>query len=402
MSRKIDTGYEGAVPDDFSFPPSGIEDIDRSLFNLFDKVIPLQVTIDDQSTKVPVVFSTGERFALTRRKRPIRDNNNALILPVMSIHRMGIDHTPGQGGYGTAISFRDQQSYTVRKRLDPKDRNYQKIINKLRLKNQDDVSSRSSFGDTRIFPGYGNVPGKVASRRNLNNLSYLDDPTGALMRDSIENNIFEIITIPYPTFMAIDYEVTLWTQYMTQMNQLIESIFSKFSGQGHEFLLKSDSGYEYIAFMKSPLSNADNFQDFSQDERIIKYTFNITVPGYLIAPQHPGLPTPFRKFYSAPQIEFGYHQVGTQVIKEDPLDAEEKDPNKFILSDVKDLNRKGEADALRGQGSERLLEVVKDPFSGEESSRYVKVLTRNQRSGETVASSRIVVDLETTLDTPSD
>ena len=57
---------------------------------------------------------------------------------------------------------------------------------------------------------------------------------------------------------------------------------------------------------------------------------------------------------------------------------------------------------MRGQGSERLLDVVKDPFSGEESRRYVKVLTRNQRSGETVASSRIVVDLETTLDTQSD
>jgi hypothetical protein len=186
------------------------------------------------------------------------------------------------------------------------------------------------------------------------------------------------------------------------MNQLIESIFSKFSGQGHDFLIKSDSGYEYVAFVKSPISNADNFQEFSQDERIIRYTFNVTVPGYLIAPQHPGLPSPFRKFYSAPQIEFGYHQVSTQVSKKDPLDDVSKDPNKFILSDIKEINRSGDEPEMRGQGSERLLEAVKDPFSGEESRRYVKVLTRNQRSGETVVSSRIVVDLETTLDTQSD
>ncbi len=402
MTRKIDTGYEGEVPDDFEFPPSGIEDIDRSLFELFDKRIPLQVTIDDQATKVPVVFSTGERFALTRRRRPIRDRNNALILPVMSIHRTSIDHSPSQGGYGTAIAFRDQQEYVVRKRLDDKDRDYQNIINKLRLKNQSNVSSRANFQNQNIFPGRGSLAGKVASRRNLNNLSYRDDPTGNLLRDDIGNNIFEIITVPYPKFMAIDYEITLWTQYMTQMNQLIEVIFSNFDGQGHEFLLKSQSGYEYVAFVKSPFNNADNFSDFSQDERIIKYTFNITVPGYLIAPQHPGQPTPFRKYYSAPQIEFGYHQVSTQVVKADESPEGSKDPNKFILSDVKEMDSKGESPTIRGQGSERLLDIVKDPFTGEEKSRYVKVLTRNQRSGETVASSRVVVNLQTTLDTPSD
>ena len=113
MTRKIDEGYEGAVPDDFSFPSAGIEDIDRALFDLFDKRIPMQISIESQFTKVPVVFSTGERFALTRRRRPIRDRNNALILPIMAIHRMGIDHSPSQGGYGTAISFRDQQSLSL-------------------------------------------------------------------------------------------------------------------------------------------------------------------------------------------------------------------------------------------------------------------------------------------------
>ena len=402
MTGKIDTGYEGSVPDDFSLPPSGIEDIDRALFDLFDKRIPLQVTIESQFTKVPVVFSTGERFALTRRKRPIRDRNNALILPIMSIHRMGIDHSPSQGGYKTPIAFRDQQSYTIRKRLDPKDRNYQKIINKLGLKNQHNVADRGNFSKSDIFPGNVARPGRLASRRNLNNLSLLDDPRGNLLRNEIGNNIFEIITIPYPTFMAIDYEVTLWTQYMTQMNQLVEVIFSQFDGQGHEFMLTSRNGYEYVAFIKSPLTNSDNFQDFSQDERIIKYTFNVTIPGYLLAPQQPGLPTPFRKYYSAPQIEFGYYQSSEQVIEEYSTPGGSKELNKFILSDVSELDRDGRTPGMRGQGSERIFDVIKDPFSDKETGRYVRVLTRNQRSGETVASSRIIIDLQTTLDTPSD
>ena len=138
--RKIDGKHDGSTAEDFFIPESGIEDTDRGVFELFDKRLNFQVKIKDQASKVPVVFSTGERFALTRRRKPIRDKNNAIILPIISIHRTGIDTSPSQGGYGTPISFRDQQSYVVRKKLDEKDRDYQKIVNKLGLKNQKNAS----------------------------------------------------------------------------------------------------------------------------------------------------------------------------------------------------------------------------------------------------------------------
>ena len=312
-TRKIDTGYEGAIAEDFKIPQSGIEDMDRALFDLFDKRLAFQVKIDDQSTKVPVVFSTGERFALTRRKSPIRDKNNALILPIISIHRTGVDTSPTQGGYGTPIAYRDQQSYTVKKRLSKRDRDYQKIINKLGIKNQNDTASRRNFSEKDVFPGNIAKPGKVASRRNGRNLTFIDDLSGDLLRNNIGNNIFEIITVPYPTFLALTYEVTFWTQYMTQMNQILEIMLAQFDGQDYAFKVVSRSGYEYIAYVKSPLSTADNFSDFASDERIIKYTFSMTMPGYLLATEHCGMPSPFRKFYSAPQIEFGYVQASTQV-----------------------------------------------------------------------------------------
>ena len=69
-TRKIDSGYEGSLfLNDFNIPSSGIEETDRALFDLFDGRLSFQVKVKDQSTKVPVVFSTGERFALTRRKK---------------------------------------------------------------------------------------------------------------------------------------------------------------------------------------------------------------------------------------------------------------------------------------------------------------------------------------------
>lgn len=401
-TRKIDTGYEGATAEDFKIPESGIEDMDRALFDLFDKRLAFQVKIDDQSTKVPVVFSTGERFALTRRKSPIRDKNNALILPIISIHRTGVDTSPAQGGYGTPIAYRDQQSYIVKKRLSKRDRDYQKIINKLGIKNQNDTASRRNFSEKDVFPGNIAKPGKVASRRNGRNLTFIDDLSGDLLRNNIGNNIFEIITVPYPTFLALTYEVTFWTQYMTQMNQILEIMLAQFDGQDYAFKVVSRSGYEYIAYVKSPLSTADNFSDFASDERIIKYTFSMTMPGYLLATEHCGMPSPFRKFYSAPQIEFGYVQASAQVTSIDKSPEEIGNINSFILSDVENIRPDGTTSGMRGQGSERLVEAIVDPFTNKESTRLVRVLTRNQRAGETVASSRITVDLETTLDTPED
>ena len=74
-----------------------------------------------------------------------------LILPIISIHRTGMDTSPSSGWIWNSNSFRDQQSYVVRKRLDPRDRDYQKIVNKLGLKNQHNVADRANFAKSDIF-----------------------------------------------------------------------------------------------------------------------------------------------------------------------------------------------------------------------------------------------------------
>ena len=271
--RKIDTPYEGEnVPEDFNIPEMGIEQTDRAVFDLFDKKLAFEVIINNKATHVPVVFAAGERFALTRRRQPIRDKNNALILPIISIHRESINHSPDQAGYGTPISFRDQQSYVVRRRLDSSDRDYQNIINKQALKNQKNVTSRANFGASDISPGNTAKPGTIASRRNLGNLSFLDH-SGPYIDSKVGNNIFEIITIPYPSFMVIEYEVIIWAQYMQQMNQIVQHLMSRFDGQGHEFEIETREGYKLVAYVKSPFSTGDNFSEYSNEERIIKYSF---------------------------------------------------------------------------------------------------------------------------------
>ena len=423
MSDRISTGYEGEFADDFSIPEANIEDMDRALFDLFDKKLGFQIKVNNQSKKVPVVFSTGERFALTRRKSPIRDRNNTLILPIISIHRNSIDTSPSQGGYGTPISFRDQETYVIRKKLSKKDRDYQKIVNKLGLQNQKNVSSTNN---TVISgpPAKISKAGTVATRREIGAAAVTGE--GYLLQNQIGNNIFEILTLPYPTFFTAGYEVTFWTQYMSQMNQLIETMLALTDGQDYGFKMVSKAGYEYVAYIKNPLNSADNFTDFSSDERIIKYTFSMAVPGYLLATDHIGMPSPFRRSYSAPQIEFGYFQANTQVVKRSESPAgesigsseEDSGQNGLILSDVEQDSADNSGPGTRGTGDVELeSDTIENPFTttarevfhyrtGERVTEGVtersRVLTRNQRAGETVASSIIVAEIETTLDTVDD
>jgi len=383
-------GYEGFnVPDDFSIPPCGIEDVDRALFNLFDKKLAFEVKVNEQTTKVPVVFAAGERFALTKRLKPIRDKNNALILPLIAIKRTSIGHKNESEVGGTAISFRQPADYVIKKRLSTSDRSYQDVVNKLSIKNQDNVSSRAHITDNNTYPGKFTIPGTISTRRNGPATAYgagrLETPFD---KSNLGQNIFEIITIPYPQFIGLTYNVVFWTQYMSQMNQLLESMMMKFDGQGHEFQIESTSGYKFTAFVQGPFGNNDNFDDYTNDERIIKYSFDIKVPAYILAPRHPGLPTPFRTFQSAPEVVFGIYDARTQIAEEPVQPGANAKLNRFILTDATHLDENGQPHLLRGE------DRVKAVVTSGKRNEYQKIIYRDIRSGEQVISARKVTFIE--------
>jgi hypothetical protein len=395
MSTKeqLKKGYEGFnVPENFSFPSCGIEDVDRSLFELFDKRLAFEIKVNEQTTKVPVVFAAGERFALTRRAKPIRDKNNALILPLIAIKRQAVGFKTEADAGGTAISFRQNADYIIRKRLDTSDRDYQNIVNKLSIKNQNNVTSRGHFINNDVSPGSGAFPGTKTSRRNGPGIAYGGGKLGFALNNDVGNNIFEIITIPYPVFIQLNYEVTFWTQYMSQMNQLLETLLVKTDGQGREFQLVSNKGFTFTAFLMGQMNSGDNFENFTATERIIKYSFSIRVPAYILAPKHPGIATPYRVFHSAPDIVFENYEIRQQVAHPPAKIYGREKVNSFILSDVEILNSDGELSVRRDTNQ---LETVVDEQG---TRRYQPLVTREPRSGEKIDPGRILTQLEETKD----
>lgn len=388
--KKIDfKNYDRPVANDYEIPSAGIEDIDRAIFKLFNEDLAFEAISNDELIKIPVVFAAGERFALTRRKDPIRDDNNTLILPLISIARGNVDFSHSQNGRGSAITTRDQTNYIIKKRLSETDRDYQNLINKFGIKNQDNVSSRNNFMNQDISPGNNSLPGTIASRRQTNGLKF--SKSGgmiSLSNKSLGNNIFEIIQIPYPIFVTVDYSITFWTQYMTQMNELQEAFLASMLGQSEEFLIKSEKGYEYIAKSGTSFQSNFNFDNYTESERIIKTTVDFKISGYLLNIDVPGIPNQIRSFLSAPIIEFGYHDASKNILKNNTNIGNKKDINSFILSDVNEVNENKNDDL-------GIQETIINPFTGNKEHKFSKIISSDQRSGETVVSNLIIKKIET-------
>jgi len=381
------------VPEDFEFPSIGIEQIDRAVFDLFDAELKFEINSKTGARSVPVIFATGERFALTRRKKPIRDKNNANILPLISIVRENLDIGPNQGGKSTAISFRAQPGYYIKKRLAEKDRAYQNLLNKPGLNNQDNVATSKNFINDENQTGI--QEGTIGKRVPKNKLQFSKNASVNIgnLNNNINANIFELIQVPYPYFISLSYNITFWCQYMQQGNEMIEYFLSKIRVPGGEFPIKTQEGFDLVAFVGDAINFENNFDSMTDDERIIKYSFSLTVPGYMLNSKAPGLPTLTRSFLSAPEINFSYLESNddAQITTDyQPLTNKEK-TEKHVLSNITTVDQ---LKNNRGESNEVINTYVDNPFSndGGENS-FLRIKNSNSRTGESVISGRIIKEI---------
>lgn len=389
-ARRLPTGVDGQnVPVDFKIPGSTIEDVDRAIFNLFDKTLSLNVGSTQGNIKVPIIFAGGERVFLVKGRHPPRDRKGMFILPIISIRRTGLEQSidgviPGHGlGQNTG-------DLIIKRRLSREDPSYQSLINQVGLKNQDNVASTAHTLSTSA-PQSTRL-GTISSRRQRSGNA--DFQAVGLPRPVLGNNLFEIITMPFPTFYTSLYEVTFWTQYTQHMNSLLERFMTSYDAQGHQFRLETDKGYWYVAYVDDDINSEDNFTDYTDDERYVKYKFNIKVPAYLHGNERHGVEMPFRRYISAPQITFGIYGDNVPVVsKPSGAPVGSGDIDKFTLSDVDELDKRG--DVINS--TREMTEFVPDPLAPPGSRALVRVLSRNPRKGETVLSRRTIRQIDELL-----
>tara|TARA_R110000824_G_scaffold58140_2_gene157526 strand:+ start:477 stop:2033 length:1557 start_codon:yes stop_codon:yes gene_type:complete len=197
----------------------GLMDIDGAIMYYFNNVIKPVVQENDESVKVPIMYSNPERWNTIQKNGYLTDNKKQLITPLIVFKRTSIEKDASLGV----------------DKLDPKDP-------KLFYTFQKKYSKENRYDNFAVQQGL--------------------------------NKTKELYTVAVPDYVSVTYEFIVWTSYIEQMNKIIEKvIYSEGSYWGEDGKFK----------FRTSIDSYTDASEFSvNSERIIKTNFTVTLKGYLI------------------------------------------------------------------------------------------------------------------------
>ena len=196
-----------------------LKDIDSAIIKYIKNVINPTVQEANEKIKVNVMYGNEERWKAVRKRGVLRDKNGTLILPLIMLKRTAVEKSDMIPGYEHDI--RRKYTEIVRNTGWSKDNRY-----------------------SRFNVQIGNKP------------------------------VSEHLVTSIPNFVNITYEFVLWTNFIEQMNPLVES-FMEFD----KTYWGDKDTYRFV-------SNIDSVSDASEmdsrGERFIKSNFSVTTKAYLL------------------------------------------------------------------------------------------------------------------------
>ena len=233
--------------DNNPFAPSTIETIDEAMFD-WVKSRNLFVRTKEGFKTVPILWASAERSFQVKGRDSIRDENGAMIYPVISIQRVSIE-----------------KSLTRR------------------------IGLPNTFGDVDQRDhrrGVIQIAKKVNQEKSKNyaNQRALRDDAFRPIGCQSQKTVFDVYSIPEPVFINVNYKITFRAEYQQQMNTMTTP-FIIYPGGINEFLINS-SGHSFPAFVQESFSSGDNVTAYTEEERKFESSVDIKVLGYLIGAEH--------------------------------------------------------------------------------------------------------------------
>ena len=225
---------------DIPFPPSTMETIDSALHKFINETLDVNCMTPSGFIKVPVVWSGAER-AYQSKNLKVRDAEGALKLPLMTIERTNVTKDPSRKG-------------TVYANIPPTDKVRGGSISVSRRIKQDKTSNFQN-AKTKRKRGQLNFPG-------------VEDKT-----------VYQTLTIPLPVYVTVQYEITIRTEYQSQMNEAITPFITR--PGGINYVILEEGRLRYEAFIQADFSQSNNISNFSNEERKFETKVNIEVLGWL-------------------------------------------------------------------------------------------------------------------------
>lgn len=196
----------------------GIEDIDNAVFYYFNNVIKPFVIQNGNRIEVPVIYGSPERWKSVQKDGYYRDKLNKVMSPLIMIKRNDIT-----------------KNRTITNKLDA---NFPNLY----------VSWQKQYSNRNFYNNFNVLTNRVPEREYYANV--------------------------VPDYVTITYECMVMTYYMDQMNKIVEAInYASDSYWGDPARFK----------FKAAIDSFNTVTELSTDQdRIVRSTFNIKLNGYII------------------------------------------------------------------------------------------------------------------------
>jgi len=226
---------------------SSLEDIDAAMVDWI-KDLQLSTLTNHGYAEPPILWQSPERAYQVKHDRLLRDANDALKLPLLSVERTNIVKDPSRKGGFQAQLFSDRNNgrsgrWTIARRIIP--------------------SKTQNFA---IASGTRSGLGSVSKQK------YFPRPNRKV--------VIQTLSVPIPVYINIDYKISIKTEYQQQMNDLIQPFLGR-TGQINGFLMRRN-GHLYEGFIDQGFAHTNNVNNLAEDVRIFNTEVKIRVLGYLI------------------------------------------------------------------------------------------------------------------------
>ena len=225
----------------------GLRDVDAAIVYYFDNVIRPSVVQNGVKVNVPIIYGSPERWASVQKDGFYRDKNGKIQTPLIMFKRDSVTKDRGLG-------------------------------------NKMDANNPLHFG---VFE-------KKYSKKNIY------DQFGLLTNRIPVKEYYGVII---PDYVNLVYSCTIFTEYVEQMNKIVESInFASDSYWGDPERFKFRASIDDYTTTTELVQGGD---------RTVKTTFTIKIGGYIVSDAINTSVTNPNKFYSKSALKFGIETAGT-------------------------------------------------------------------------------------------
>ena len=239
---------------EIEFMPSSLETIDGAMLNFVDEDLNMSIQTNNGFKKVPVLWVTAERAYQIKHNKDLRDKEETLILPLITVNRSSVTKEQNFRGdvFANIYPVDDPKggTITIARNINPK--------------------KTAEFQNAFAKRKYG-ANGTVASKNFNTNKRNM----------STQRVVYETVTIPLPVWVKVIYEITVRAEYQQQLNQLV-SPFLTISGNSRMPKRITNEGHFYEVFIEGGFANGANKANLVMAQRNYETTINIEVLGYLI------------------------------------------------------------------------------------------------------------------------